>query len=376
MTQVEGRILIVDDEEANVRLLERLLRRAGLGDIESTTDPFTAYDLFRTCSPDLVMLDINMPGMSGFDVMEQLRAATKDDAYVPVLVLTGSNDQSIKNRALTAGAKDFLMKPLDPVEVVARAENLLEARSLQVQLRDEKKMLELTVDERTRELRYAVAKLREAQNELQLSRGETIHRLSLAAEFRDDETARHIQRMGRYCALLSSRVGFDSEHAELMRLAGELHDVGKIGIPDAILLKPGKLTPEERETMQRHPEIGYDILGGSRSELLTIAATVAFTHHERPDGHGYPRKLTEDQIPLEGKIASIADVFDALTTDRVYRRAFPLDTAIAMMTAESGTQFDPDLLDMFLNPMDEVVAILEEHPDPPDEATVGSASLR
>ena len=368
MPHVEGRILIVDDEPAIIRMLEGLLRQAGFELIQSTSDPFAVEDLFRSCSPDLVMLDINMPGMNGFEILERLNSAMENDAYVPVLVLTANDDQDVKNKALTAGARDLIMKPLDPVELIARAENLLEARSLHVQLRDEKKLLEMTVDERTRELRTTVTKLKETQIELHLSRGETIHHLSLAAEFRDDETARHIQRMGLYCRLLSQRIGFDEERAEVMRLAGEMHDVGKIGIPDSILLKPGKLTDEERKIMQGHPEIGYDILAGSRSELLMVAATIALTHHERLDGGGYPRGLKGDQVPLEGRIAAIADVYDALTTDRVYRRAFPIERAIAMMTEDSGSHFDPDLLDMFLESMDDVLTIMQQHPDPRGDA--------
>ena len=367
MPHLEGRILIVDDDQATVRLIDRLLRQAGFQRIQSTNDPFAAEELFRSSCPDLVMLDINMPGMNGFEVLERLNAVMEEDAYVPILVLTANDDQDVRNKALTAGAKDLIMKPLDAIELIARAENLLEARSLHVQLRDEKKLLEMTVEERTRELRTTVTQLKETQIELHLSRGETIHRLSLAAEFRDDETARHIERMGLYCELLSKRIGFDDERAEMMRLAGEMHDVGKIGIPDSILLKPGKLTDDERRTMQGHAEIGYDILAGSRSELLMVAATIALTHHERLDGRGYPRRLKGDQVPLEGRIAAIADVFDALTTDRIYRRAFPLDKAIAMMTEESGSHFDPDLLDIFLESMDDVLTIMRQHPDPQTE---------
>ena len=196
MPHLEGRILIVDDDQSTVRLLDRLLRQAGFQRIQTTSDPFAAEELFRTTCPDLVMLDINMPGMSGFEVLERLNAVMEDDAYVPILVLTASDDQDVRNKALTAGAKDLIMKPLDAIELIARVENLLEARSLHVQLRDEKKLLEMTVEERSREVRATGTQLKGTQTELHLSRGETIRRLSLAAEFREDETACHIQRRG------------------------------------------------------------------------------------------------------------------------------------------------------------------------------------
>ena len=363
MPHNNGRILIVDDEEANIRLVERLLKRAGYSHIMTTTDPTSVEDLFRSWQPDLVLLDIHMPAMDGFEVMERISSAMEDDTYLPILVLTGSDSHDAKNRALTAGAKDFVSKPIDPTEVLARAENLLETRALHLRLRDDKRLLELAVGERTRELHAVIGQLKIAQNELHLSREETVHRLTLAAEFRDDETARHIQRMGRYCGLLGQRVGFLEDRCEIIRLAGEMHDIGKIGIPDSILLKPGRLTDEERGVMQRHSEIGYDILAGSRSELLTIAATIALTHHEKLDGTGYPRGLVEDEIPLEGKIAAIADVFDALTTDRVYRPAFPVERAVEMMKSDAGTHFDADLLDVFLTSMDEVLSIMKQHAD-------------
>ena len=199
--------------------------------------------------------------------------------------------------------------------------------------------------------------------ELRLAQEEMVERLSIAAEFRDDEAARHVQRMSRYCALIARRAGESGEHTELIRTASVMHDVGKIGIPDSILLKPGKLTPEERRIMEQHSEIGYRILSGARSGILTLAASIAWTHHERVDGTGYPRKIAGDDIPAEGRIAAIADVFDALTSNKVYKKAFPLDQALNIMREGRGTHFDSGLLDLFLDAIDEVVGIQEQFAD-------------
>jgi putative two-component system response regulator len=216
------------------------------------------------------------------------------------------------------------------------------------------------VHERTADLWNAVRNLEAAQKDLRESREDTIQRLAIAAEFRDVETARHVDRMSRYCELIARKLGEDYDRCELIRTASAMHDVGKIGIPDRILLKPGKLDPDELEIMQTHAELGYRILNGSRSELLQSAAAIALSHHEWWDGSGYPYGLAGEAIPLEGRIAAIADVFDALTSNRVYRKGFTLGEAVEMMAAERGTHFDPDLLDLFLGSLDQVVAIESE----------------
>ncbi|MGH2755294.1 MAG: HD-GYP domain-containing protein [Actinomycetota bacterium] len=216
---------------------------------------------------------------------------------------------------------------------------------------------------RTEELWTAIAELERAKEDLRASREETVEKLSIAAEFKDDETPHHIARMSRYCALLASRSGADEEQADLIRVASIMHDVGKIGVPDAILMKPGALTPEERLTMQKHAEIGHQILSGSRSPFLEVAAAIALTHHEWFDGSGYPQGSAGSVIPEEGRIAAIADVFDALTTDRVYKKAYPIGKAVDTMKEYRGTQFDPDLLDAFLGSLDGALGIREEHPE-------------
>ena len=364
MTGSSNRILVVDDEEMDVRLLERLLNRSGFDEVATTTDPTNVTQVFQAFRPDLVLLDLHMPVHDGFAVIDDLRTFIDEESYLPIVVLTGDGSQETKRRALAAGAKDFITKPFDSAEVLARVQNLLETRALHLKLSGDNKALEMAVRARTADLQGTLQQLEKVHDELRLSRQETIYRLSLAAEFRDDDTARHIQRMGQYCALLGERMGHGLETCEQLRLAGEMHDVGKIGIPDSILLKPGKLTQQERSIMETHSQIGCDILGGSRSELLDVAATVALTHHERLDGGGYPRGLRNEEIPIEGRIAAIADVFDALTSDRVYRPAFTLEKSLEIMQEERGRHFDPDLLDTFLGAIDDAERIMRRLQDP------------
>jgi putative two-component system response regulator len=360
------RILVVDDEPANVRLLERLLTISGYGNIRSTTDPTEVEDLYLEFRPDLILLDLHMPGLDGFAVMARLGDLIPSDEYLPILVLTADVSVSSKQRALVGGAKDFLAKPLDTSEVLARVANLLETRYLHLQLRRHNELLEDTVRERTAALRDTVGELEKAQNELRLSQEETIHSLSLAAEFRDDATSRHIERMSRYCAIIAGAMGFDDARRDTIRVAAKMHDVGKIGIPDAILLKPGRLTHEEFDMMKAHAQIGYEILSGSTSEIARTAATIAWSHHEKVDGSGYPRGLVGDEIPVDGRIATVADVFDALTTDRVYRKAYSLPESLTIMKEQRGVHFDEEILGVFLDRMDEILAMKQKL----DEAVV------
>lgn len=347
---VKARIMIVDDQPANVKLLERLLTKEGFSDLASTTDPRKASDLFASYQPDLVVLDLQMPEVDGFAVMEQLKVhmAEEKSSYLPILVVTADITSSTKRRALAAGAKDFVTKPFDRTEVMLRIRNLLEARFLHQDLSMQNTSLEGRVEERTRELRASIRKLQRAERDLHASQEETVQRLSIASELRDDDTGQHIHRMSRHCEILARSAGFDEDRCRLIRIASQMHDVGKIGIPDSILLKPATLNSEERFIMERHTQIGYRILSDSKSEVLQLAATIALTHHERMDGGGYPNGLSGRDIAIEGRIAAIADVYDALTSDRVYRKAFSVRIALAMMEEGRGTQFDAELLDLFL----------------------------
>jgi putative two-component system response regulator len=353
------RILIVDDELGNVLVLRHLLEDAGYKDLRLCTDPTEVESIYDEFRPDLVLLDLHMPVLDGFAVMRQLSRMIDDHDYVPILVLTADVDQQSKRAALKGGAKDFVTKPFDHPEVLARVSNLLDTRSLHVQLRRHNGLLEDEVCARTTELTQAIGRLEVAEEDRRLAQEETIHRLSLAAEYRDEETSRHIERMSRYCAILGARAGKDEHESDVLRIASKMHDIGKLAIPDSILLKPGKLTPVEFDIMKGHAEIGHQIMEGSKSELATLGGMLAWTHHEKVDGSGYPRGLRGDEIPLEGRIAAVADVFDALTTNRIYRRAFPLPEALAIMREGRATHFDAALLDLFLDSLEEVMTATE-----------------
>jgi putative two-component system response regulator len=354
-----ARIIIVDDEEPIRRMLARLLARNGYV-CETAPDADKARAKMNEQAFDLLLTDMDMPGMSGLDLIMHVSNDHPDTAAVMV---TGMDDTTLAHAALEMGAYGYIIKPFEPNEVLINVANALRRRNLELENRNHRLRLEQMVRDRTGELWNAIARLEHAERELRLSQEETIQRLSIAAEFRDNETARHIQRMSEYCGLLASLMGEDAESCDQIRVASQMHDVGKIGIPDSILLKPEILTREERATMETHCEIGYRILSGSKSELLMRAATIAYTHHERVDGTGYPRGLVEDQIPVEGRIAAIADVFDALTSNRPYKKAFVLGKAIETMRDGRGTQFDADVLDLFLGSLDAVLAIKAQHED-------------
>jgi putative two-component system response regulator len=354
-----ARILVVDDEEPIRRVIARLLQRNGY-ECETAGDADEAMLLLKEKAFALVLTDMDMPGTSGLDLIMQIVAMFEDIATVMV---TGMDDAKLADTALKIGAYGYIIKPFEPNEMLINVMNALRRRGLEIENRNHRLRLEQMVRDRTAELWEAIARLEKAEKDLRGSREETVQRLSIAAEFRDDETAQHIQRMSRYCALLARKAGEDSESSELIRVASLMHDVGKIGIPDQILLKPAPLSPEERTIMEQHAEIGYRILAGSQSELLRRAAEIAWTHHERVDGSGYPLGIKGEEIPLQGRIAAIADVFDALTSDRVYKKAFPLGQAIEIMREGRGKHFDPKLLDLFLDSMDEVLAIRDKYAD-------------
>jgi putative two-component system response regulator len=326
-------ILVVDDEDVNLLLLRRTLENAGYTRVQTTTDPTRVPGLFVEMEPALVVLDLHMPGMDGFELMDRIAPLAGGRSGVPFLVLTADITEKTKRRALERGARDFLTKPFSPLELLLRVRNLLEVQRLQGWLRDQNASLEQQVAERTRELEQA--------------RLEILSRLALAAEYRDDATQQHAWRIGRASACLAEAIGLADWRVELIRRAAPLHDIGKIGISDAILLKPGKLTDAEFAAMQRHTTIGAEILSGSESSLLRLAERIALSHHERWDGNGYPHRLCGEEIALAGRIVAVADVFDALTHERPYKKAWPADQAVAEVIAQRGRQFDPALVDAF-----------------------------
>jgi putative two-component system response regulator len=355
-TPADGeRVLIVDDEPEVQRLIARILEHHGFR-CEVASNAEEARQLLESCDGrfQLMLCDVNMPGESG---LELLSRALETYPEVATLMVTGADDPALAESAIELGAFGYLTKPFRPNELMINIVNALHRRRLELENRTHREMLEHAVEARTAALSEAVSRLKRSEQELRNHQEETVRRLSSMAELRDLETGRHLDRMSRYCALIGERLDLPRERVELIRIASPMHDVGKIGIPDNILLKPSTLTLQERKVMQRHTVIGHTILSGSEAELLTLAAMLAWTHHERFDGQGYPRGIAGEEIPLEGRIAAVADVFDALTSDRIYRPAFSVDEAVAMMNRERGAHFDPPVLDCFLDAMERVLQI-------------------
>lgn len=327
-------LLIIDDQPENVRLLVRILNRAGYLDITTATDPSRALEMHHQSSPDIVLLDLHMPTYDGFAVLKQLAPFTHGPGYLPVVMITGDHSSEVKRKALALGVKDFISKPFDPAEVVLRINNLLETRFLHLQLLQQNTELEKKVASRTRELE-------EAQVEM-------LDRLAAAVEFRDDATGDHTKRVGLMSARLAETMGLGAKDTELVKRAAPLHDIGKVGIPDCILLKPGPFTLEERAIMQSHTTIGSAMLANGRSELILLGQKIARSHHERWDGLGYPDGVSGGDIPLEARIVAVADFLDALTHDRSYRKALTLKATLDIVTGESGSHFDPAVVDALL----------------------------
>ncbi len=336
-----ARLLIVDDEFNNVLLLEGILEDAGYSNVRGTTQSSEVERLCQELQPDLLLLDLMMPAPDGFDIMARLSQIGHGKPFLPIIVLTADVNAETRERALSGGAHDFLTKPFDHAEVVLRIRNLLTLRLLHRQLHQHNVELELRVSERTRELEESHSALESAQIEM-------MERLAHAAEYRDDDTGQHTQRVGVMAAQLAEALGLPKHYVELIHRAAPMHDVGKIGIPDAILLKPGRLTSEEFETMKQHATIGADLLAGGHWALVQMAERIARSHHERWDGSGYPSGIGGEEIPLEGRIVAVVDVFDALTHSRPYKRAWPIEEAIEEITRQSGKQFDPNVVEKFL----------------------------
>ncbi|MEK6803466.1 MAG: HD domain-containing phosphohydrolase [Nitrospirota bacterium] len=353
-------ILIVDDEEPIRRLLGYLLEPHGYK-VALAGEAREARQRMESGSYALVLCDVNMPGESGMDLIRHILTQYPSTA---VIMITGLDSPVLANAALDMGAFGYVIKPFEANEVLINVANALRRRKLEIENAMHRENLEEVVRTRTIALQQALEWLERSEKELRLSREETIQRLAIAAEYRDSSTAQHIQRMSHYCELLARRYGLSPERCDLIRTASPMHDIGKIGTPDHVLLKPGKFTPEEFKVITQHTEIGYRILAGSDSELLKVAALIAWTHHERFDGTGYPRGLKGETIPLEGRITAIADNFDALTTQRVYKPAYAFDHAKELMLKERGKHFDPELLDIFFDSMEEITRIYDQFADP------------
>jgi putative two-component system response regulator len=346
-------LLVVDDDEALRRWEERVLGEQGYA-CDSARDASTVRERLQEGSYRLALLDVNMPGESGMDLLAHIR---REHPEVAVLMVTGEDSTELAMTAIELGAYGYLVKPVGSGELLINVANAMHRWRTDAENRRLVERLQATVKERSDTLEDALQDLELSQTQVWVSQAETIFRLARLVEFRDEETGHHLHRMSSYCELLARKMGLPAQRCEFVRLASQLHDVGKVAVPDSILLKPGKLTSEEFEVIKSHAETGFQMLAGSAAEVVQLGALIARTHHERWDGGGYPRGLAGEDIPLEGRIAAVADVFDALTSDRVYRSALPVKSAIQMMRDERGRHFDPELLDAFFEERPEIEAI-------------------
>jgi len=329
-------ILIVDDTELNLDVLSTLLAAYSL---RFAGDGATALRLAQQRPPDLILLDVMMPGLDGFEVCRRLQADPRT-CEIPVIFITALGDQENETLGFEVGGVDYITKPFNPMVVRARVRTHLELKAVWNALRDENARLESRVQARTAELQGALDRLRE-------SAVDTVLRLGLAAEYKDDQTGRHVLRMAHYAVAVARKLGWNAEDLNRLFHAALMHDIGKLALPDSILHKSGPLTEAEWVTMKRHPLVGARILSGSDSDIIQLAEVVALTHHEKWDGSGYPRGLKGQDIPLVGRIVAICDVFDALTVRRPYKPAFPLDKAYSILRQGCGSHFDPTVVEAF-----------------------------
>ena len=344
----QARILIIDDEPINLTILSKLLARQGYTQLVLIRDSREALDRYREMRPDLILLDIFMPHLDGYQVMEQLNALN-DPLLPPIIIISAQSGREFRLKALGSGARDFVANPFDQDELLMRVRNLLDVHLAHRLLYDQKAVLEDMVRVRT--------------EALQETRLQVVRRLGRATELRDCDTGMHIIRMSKISAALARHHGWSMADCELMLHASPMHDVGKIGIPDAILRKPGKLDLDEWAVMKTHTTLGADILRDDANDLLQLASVIAVSHHEKWDGSGYPNGLSEDAIPEAGRIVAVADVFDALSNDRCYKKAWSIEKVTQLFQEERGKHFDPDLVDILIAHMAEFVQINYQYRD-------------
>lgn len=345
---LNSKILIIDDEQINITVLDALFDSNEFTNIFATTDPVEGVKLYKENDIDLILLDINMPVLNGFEVMTEFSKIQKA-IPPPILVLTAQNDNDTRMHALNGGASDFITKPFSMEEVQSRANNLLDMHLSHKALDNFNHELEIKVKERT--------------HQLSQSQQEALECLGYAAEYKDMDTAKHTVRVGWYSRLLGKKIGISGEELEILFQASPMHDVGKIGIPDKILLKPGKFEPDEWAIMQTHCEIGANILNRNSSPLMISAKEIALSHHEKWDGSGYPNNLTGNDIPINARIVILADIFDALTIERPYKKPWTLEKTIEYIMAESGNFFDPDIVKAFSDVQSDFIDVMQRFKD-------------
>lgn len=354
MNGKKAKILVVDDEDRNLRLMEAMLIHMGC-EVILARDGEDAIDKVERIPPDVILLDVMMPKMDGFEVARRLKE-NEQSKIIPIVMVTALRELEDRVKALDAGADDFLSKPVDLVELRARVRSLLKVKAYNDHMLNYQKKLEAEVELRTDQLNRAFDRIK-------LASLDTVYRLSRAAEYRDEDTGAHIQRMSHYAAAVARKMGLAERVVENILYASPMHDVGKIGIPDNVLLKPGKLDSTEWEIMKQHTLIGSRILEGAKPGFLELARVIALTHHEKWDGTGYPQGLKGSKIPSAGRIVAISDVFDALTSKRPYKEPFSLEKSFTIIQEGKGLHFDPDIVEAFFSIEDEILSIKEKYKD-------------
>ncbi len=345
-------VLVVDDQPQNIELLEAHLVPQGY-EIARAESGEEALRKLSGNQIDLMLLDVMMPGMDGFEVTRRIRQDDKN-RLLPIILVTALRETEDRVKGIEAGCDDFLSKPVDKMELLARVRSLLKVKAYNDLMSNYRKELESEVARRTQELQRAFERIKAASLD-------TIYRLSMAAEYKDEDTGAHIRRVSRYSAAVARRMGLDDSTIEAILYAAPMHDLGKIGIPDLILVKPAKLDPAEWEIMKQHTVIGAKILTGSDAEFIRLGETIAQHHHEKWDGSGYPNGLKGEEIPIAARITAIADVFDALTSKRRYKEPFSVEKSLAIIREGRGSHFDPDVVDAFFAIQDEILTLKEQY---------------
>ena len=365
-----AKIMIIDDEELVIRVVKRFLATDGYSNFVTLSNPRDAFSVIQKEKPDVVLLDIMMPHVTGLDLLK-MRQYSPEFHHIPFIILSATSESQVKRDALRLGATDFLAKPVDSSDLTVRVRNSLVVKRHHDTLANYATELERQVKLRTQQI--------------ERSREQIIHCLARAAEYRDNETGAHVIRVGKFSGVIAQELGFSDEYCHQIELAAQLHDVGKIGIPDSVLLNPGRLNTEEFDVMKthcglgveimeplaettgevvrRHAEVGGFIMDGVDSPMLELAALIARTHHEKWDGTGYPIGTAGEMIPIEGRITCVADVYDALCSERPYKKAFPVEKCLEIMLSERGTRFDPIVLDAFFRRLGDIEKIRKAYSD-------------
>lgn len=357
-------ILVVDDEAPITEMIYQALSKAGY-ECHTAQNGEQAMEVIGSTPIDVVITDIRMPGMSGVELLERIKAEYESD----VMVMTGFTENYNYESIVTAGASDFIQKPISFKELMIRLKRVLRMRYLLIERNQINNQLEESINELEKysvDLKKALKEIEQAHNELDFAYLDTINRLVSAAEYKDEETGDHIVRMSRYCTLIAEKLSLSEEMVKLIRYASPMHDIGKIGIPDHILLKPGRLTSEEFETIKTHTTIGSSILEDSKAEVLKVAQEIALTHHEKWNGAGYPLGLKKEKAPISGRIVGIADTFDALTSKRPYKDPYPVEVALEIIRSERGQSFDPSIVDIFMDNIESIKQIKDEVDEDPE----------